>query len=278
MSLKIRKAVIPVAGLGTRFLPVSKVVPKELLPIGDKPVIHYVVEEAVKAGIEEIVLVCHSGRDQVLRYFQPDPALSAHLGKRGLSAQADELRRIERCATFRVVYQDVPKGLGHAIGCARDVIGSQPFLVLLPDVLVFPCESGASSLVEACGEADRWGLLLERVSRERIPAYGIVACRGREKGSCDILGAVEKPAPEEAPSDLAIVGRYVLGPEIFEEIDKSVPGTLGEIQLTDAVNRLCTKTPGLGLVCDAAIFDVGTPPGLHQATRYLLDSRAETRP
>ena len=265
---KIRRAIIPAAGFGTRFLPITKSVPKELLPIGNKPAIQYVVEEAVAAGIEEIVLVCHPHKTAIMDYFKPDPEFQAFLKKRGKTKEVQELLRIESLANFIIVYQEKPMGLGHAVWSARKAIGKEPFVVMLPDVLFSGEPGGIRHLLKACQEGE-WGVILERVSKERVSSYGIVRCEPMRGAQFSILGAVEKPKPEKAPSNLSLVGRYLFPPEIFDLIHKSKRGALGEIQITDALDALARKKPGRGILVSESIFDVGTPEGLLQATEYF---------
>ena len=271
MGNRIKKAVIPAAGFGTRFLPITKVVPKELLPVGSKPAIQYVVEEAVASGIEEIILVCHPSKSTVIDYFKPDRDLNDFLEKRGKRKEIDELKKIESLARFTVVTQKEPRGLGDAVLCARDAVAGEPFLVMLPDVLIADEIPETRRLIED-GPGGEWGILLERVSRERVSSYGIIRGEEGERGVWTIRGAVEKPRPEEAPSDLAILGRYLFTPEIFGKIEKSGKGKLGEVQLTDAIDALAKTTTGKGIVCRGRIFDVGTPQGLIQAYQHFARS------
>jgi len=243
---RVLKAVIPAAGLGTRFYPKTKVTPKELLPVGGKPVLQYVVEEVIGAGIEEVIVVANPKKKGIEEFFRD--------------------RRHPR-ATF--VFQEEPLGLGHAIGCASQAVGDEPFVVVLPDVLVVNPVSALNQLFKGCG-SHSWGMLLERVAKERISSYGVIdGCEEGEEGVYRIRGAVEKPRPEEAPSDLAILGRYLLTPEIFSFVRDSKKGTLGEIQLTDAIDRLAKNHEGVGIVCRGQLFDVGTPEGLLRANSYF---------
>lgn len=268
---KIRKAVIPCAGYGTRFLPVTKLIPKELLPIGNKPAIQYVVEEAVAAGIREIILVCNPHKPPIVDYFRSDAALKVFLKSRGKIKEAEELERIESLADFQVVYQEEAKGLGDAVLAAAGAVGGERFAVMLPDVLLFEKSPSLSRLIQVCeAEPESWGLLLEKVSQSRISSYGIVKIEGKDADRLVVQGAVEKPKPEDAPSDLAILGRYLLTPAIFDLIRESAPGCLGELQLTDALNVLCRRAPGLGLVFKETLFDVGNPKGLARANDYLM--------
>jgi UTP--glucose-1-phosphate uridylyltransferase len=268
MVKKIRKAVIPAAGYGTRLLPITKAVHKELLPIGTKPVIQFVVEEAAAAGIEEIILVCNRSKFSIADYFRPDEGLNRFLSERGKTKELEELRRIESLARLSTAYQDQPLGLGHAILCAKQAVGDEPFLVMLPDVLIADGGSVSVRLIEEEKKNGGWGVALERVSPERAGLYGII--RGKEEdGIYRIDGAVEKPKKNESPSDLAMLGRYLFPSEIFELLEKQRPGVLGEIQLTDAIDALAKTKPGYGIVCKSEIFDVGTSEGFKKASVYF---------
>ena len=267
---KIRKAVIPAAGFGTRFLPITKIIPKELLPIGNKPAIQYVVQECVEAGLEEIILVCHPDKTSIADYFTPNKSLHTFLKSRGKFQESQELKQIESLANFKVVYQKEPLGLGHAIGCARKAIGDEPFVVLLPDMILPPEQTGLTEMVQLFQKTGSWGLLLMPVSKEKTSSYGIVKGQKDKKGIFWIQSAVEKPQPQDAPSNLAILGRYLFPPEIFEYIQRSEKGALGEIQVTDAINSLLKKKRGWGIVRKGGIFDVGVPAGLRHASSILL--------
>lgn len=269
VPMKVKKAVIPAAGFGTRFLPITKVVPKELLPVRNKPSIQYVVEEAVASGVEEIIFVCHPSKKAVVDYFRPDIKLKDFLQKKGKKKEIEELERIESLARFRVAIQEEPLGLGHAILCAEDLVGRDRFFVSLPDVLVVSEIPACRQLLEACPSDEDWGVLLERVGREMLSSYGIVRCGALSNETCRVQGAVEKPNPSEAPSDLAILGRYLFTPEIFSEIKGQRTGALGEIQLSDAINNLCRKHEAKGAVCRGRVLDVGTPEGLKAALEFL---------
>lgn len=273
---RIRKAVIPAAGYGTRLLPITKVIPKELLPIGNKPAIQYVVEEAVASGIEEIILVCHPSKTAIVDYFKPDPALKSFLGDRKKIKEISELDRIEGLARFQVVFQEEPKGLGHAIWCARDAVGNEPFLVMLPDVLISNGKPATKLLIEACQDGSEWGLLLERIRSSDVSSYGVIRGERVGQGQYRLLGAVEKPNPGEAPSELGIVGRYLLPPEIFSILENLKAGMMGEIQLTDAIDRLSHESPGLGVLCSGDVLDIGTLQGLAKAYQYFEDIQTPT--
>lgn len=267
--MHVTKAIIPCAGYGTRLLPVTKYLPKELLPIGNKPAIQYIVEEAAASGIREVILVCHRAKLSIADYFRPDRRLRRFLVA---SRNREALRgceRIESLARITVVYQTAPRGLGDAVLAAQRATGGEPCLVMLPDDLVFHATPAARQLLAACRGERTWGIMLRRIPRHRSPSYGIVQGTKVRDRIYRIRGAVEKPAPAEAPSCLGILGRYVLPPEIFPLLRRRERGALGEIQLTDALHRLAQQTPGCGVVCRGAHCDVGTTAGLLLACNYV---------
>jgi UTP--glucose-1-phosphate uridylyltransferase len=274
--VQVRSAVIPAAGLGTRFLPATKAIPKELLPIGDTPVLQLVIDEAVGAGVEHVVVVSHPSKRAIEEYFRPDPALIEHLVATGKDDVAERLRRIGRDWRVTIVHQDSPRGLGHAVGCAREAVGREPFAVLLPDELM-----GDSSLLAQMNGvcAARGGSVvgLKRVPRSQVAAYGVIDPAGPvdADGVVEVRGLVEKPAPHEAPSELIVIGRYVLTPDVFDEIDRLVPGAGGELQLTDALRAQAARAPFHGVVSGIARHDTGTPLGFLTAAVALgLDDPA----
>lgn len=269
---KIRKAIIPAAGYGTRLLPITKVVPKELLPIGNKPAIQYVVEEAVAAGIEEIILVCHPSKTAIVDYFRPDKAFRAFLEKKGKRGEVAELEWIESMARFEVVYQESPLGLGHAIWCARKEIRDEPFLVMLPDILIDDTLPAARYLIESCEGDVEWGLLLKQISRSEASSYGVVRGETWGKNGFWVTGAVEKPRLQDVPSDLGILGRYLLPPDIMEILEGTKAGALGEIQLTDAIDALAQVKPGMGVLQRGEIFDIGIPEGFREAREHYEEA------
>jgi len=245
--MRVKKAVIPVAGLGTRMLPATKAIPKEMLPVVDKPLIQYVIEEAAAAGIKEIVLVTHASKNAIENHFDTSFELEAQLEARLKRSLLAEVRSITPSGlTVISVRQAEAKGLGHAILCARPVVGDEPFAVLLPDVLV---DSGACNLKQdnLAGMARRFEetghsqILVEQVPLNEVNKYGIVDCAGVKVASgstAPIRAMVEKPPVDEAPSDMAIVGRYVLSKSTWDLLAKTMPGAGGEIQLTDALDGL----------------------------------------
>ncbi|HJU10417.1 MAG TPA: sugar phosphate nucleotidyltransferase, partial [Candidatus Binataceae bacterium] len=230
--MKVRKAVIVAAGLGTRMLPASKVIPKEILPIVDKPALQVVVEEITASGIDDIVLVLSPNRTIGLEHFQPAAELERHLEQRGKHEILEKLRQTNRLARFSSAWQHQPLGLGHAVLQARQAIGDEPFAVILPDD-VFDSERPCLRQVLDISEAENApAVALIRVANSEIPKYGIVEVQPTRPRLYELQGMVEKPSVEEAPSDLAIVGRYVLTPDIFRLLADGRPGAGGEIQLT----------------------------------------------
>jgi UTP--glucose-1-phosphate uridylyltransferase len=276
----VTKAVIPAAGLGTRFLPATKAVPKELLPLVDKPAIQWVVEEAVRAGITDILLVSGRSKRAVEDHFDRSPDLERTLDANGRHDQAEEVRAIAEMADIHVVRQAVPGGLGQAVGLARHHIGDEPFAVLLPDDLM---AEGSTLLADMVAAYDRTGgpiLALKRFPPERISAYGVVEVKGDadERGVVRVVDMVEKPPADEAPSDLAIMGRYVLTAEIFDCIDATPPGAKGELQLTDAMRTLATFQDFHGVVFDEGRYDTGDKLDWLRATVEVALLHAELGP
>ena len=266
----VKKAVIPVAGFGTRFLPATKAVPKNLLPVFDKPSIHFCVEEAAAAGIEEVILIVSENQDAIGRYFERWLELEAALEGRGNSETADEMRRISSLASFEFVTQTEQLGLGHAVLMARDAVGDEAFAVLLPDEIISAERPTIGDMIETHEREGAFVVAVQRVPDEAIPNLGIVeVARGSEDSQTPKLaGMVEKPPLEEAPSNLALIGRYVLGPEIFDTLERVEPGALGEIQLTDAI-AAHLETPGVyGYEVAGERFDVGNPLGMLQASLW----------
>lgn len=244
---KIKKAVIPVAGLGTRMLPATKAIPKEMLPIVDKPLIQYVVNEAVSAGIKEIVLVTHASKNAIANHFDTSFELEAQLENRLKRQILEEVRSIvPEDVTMISVRQAQAKGLGHAISCARSVVGDNPFAVLLPDVLVDqyradPASQNLAGMVRNFEKTGHSQIMVEGVAWEDVSKYGVVDCLGAELhpgGTAKIDGMVEKPSVDAAPSNMAVVGRYVLPAEIWDLLEQTHPGAGGEVQLTDSIDEL----------------------------------------
>ncbi|MFP1731553.1 UTP--glucose-1-phosphate uridylyltransferase GalU [Lonsdalea quercina] len=245
VNKKVKKAVIPVAGLGTRMLPATKAIPKEMLPLVDKPLIQYVVNECIAAGINEIILVTHSSKNSIENHFDTSFELEAMLEKRVKRQLLDEVKSIcPEHVTIMQVRQGVAKGLGHAVLCAYPLVGDEPVAVILPDVIIDEYESNLkkdnlSEMLQRFDETGHSQIMVEPV--EDVSSYGVVDCQGRELkpgDSAPMVGVVEKPKADEAPSNLAVVGRYVLSAQIWDFLKKTPPGAGNEIQLTDAIAML----------------------------------------
>ena len=267
--MKVRKAVIPAAGFGTRFLPATKTIPKVMIPVYDRPSIHYVVEEAVSSGIEEIVIVVSSTQETVGRYFNRSIELEDMLEQNSEEVLLKQMRNISDMAKVKCVYQAERRGLGHAVLTARPLIGLEPFAVLLPDDLIWNNVPTIGSMQEIFSEYRSSVIAVKQVSNELISGLGIIEYNSIDNTLCKVVGMVEKPSLEEAPSNLAIIGRYILTPEIFDAIDNVGPGALGEIQLTDAIVKLLTSQDVYGYRFPGVNFDVGTPAGLLKASFYV---------
>ena len=277
MPAALRTAVIPVAGRGTRFLPVTKAVPKEMLPIGDRPCIEYIVAEAVDAGLDRVVFVTSRGKDALLDYFDRSPDLEAHLEAAGKADYLDEVRRVARLAEVVGIRQQETRGLGHAVLCARPAVGNEAFAVFLGDDIVDAETPAIAQLMEtwAASDADPAVLALMEVPREHTRRYGVCAGSWASEHVMGVTAMVEKPEPEEAPSNHAIVGRYILPGDIFDLLEATQPGRGGEIQLTDAIAALCGQGRVLGRVFEGERFDTGNPLGLLRASLHFMAKRAD---
>ena len=275
--MKIRKAVIPAAGLGTRFLPVTKSVPKELLPILDKPMLQYVVEEAAEAGIEEVIIVTSPGKETIAAYFQPDPVLEDHLAAGGAQDLLDQVRHVSSLAEVRFVIQEQPLGLGHAVLTAQAAVGNHPFAVMLPDDIVAHTPGVLAQMTEVWTRFDAGVVAVERVPWEVVQNYGVADAAAVEERVHRIRHLVEKPPREEAPSNLTIVGRYILPPDIFSCLERTPPGAKGEIQLTDGLSLLLESQMLYAHEFQGRRYDGGTPLGLLRASLEFGSARADTR-
>jgi UTP--glucose-1-phosphate uridylyltransferase len=253
--------------LGTRFLPATKAVPKELFPIGDRPAIQYVIDEALGAGIDHIVIVSSRAKPAVEAYFQPDDELEAKLEADGKSDLVERLRSINRDWRATVVYQDDPKGLGHAVGCAREAVGDEPFAVLLPDELM-----GSSALLAqmngVCASSGGSVVAALEVPHDQVSAYGVIDPAGEVSadGVIPVKDLVEKPPVDEAPSDYILTGRYVLTADAWTEIEALQPGRNGELQLTDALRAQAARAPFHGVISEVSRHDTGNPLGFLTAS------------
>ncbi len=263
---KIRTAVFPAAGLGTRFLPATKDIPKEMMPLIDRPLIHHCVDEAVASGCTRVVFVTGQGKESIRRYFEPSDELAALLYERGKKELAEMIAAIHSLAEFKYAFQEKPLGLGHAVLCAERFCEGEYFGLLLPDD-VMTAEPTALAQLEAVNE--KYGgsvLCLEEVAREDVSRYGIVDAEEMEPGIYRVKGLVEKPKAEEAPSRLAIIGRYLLSPSIFRHLKNLKRGAGGEYQLTDAIASMLQEEPVYALLYKGERLDCGVKEGWIKAT------------
>ena len=275
--MKVRKAVIPSAGLGTRFLPASKSVPKELLPVLDKPLIQYGVEEAAAAGIEHVIIVISPGKEALEDYFRRDPQLEKRLVDSGSQELADRVRHAPSLARFSLAVQEQPLGLGHAVLMAKDLVGNEPFVVILPDDLIWHSEGATRQMLRVFEQYGASVVAVEEVPNEAVSSYGVVDSSPVGDRVHQIKAVVEKPDPESAPSNLAIVGRYILTPEIFRCLQDTEPGAKGEIQLTDGMALLLDRQPMYAYQFQGTRYDGGTPLGLLRASVEIGLKREDTR-
>ncbi|MDQ4025262.1 MAG: UTP--glucose-1-phosphate uridylyltransferase GalU [Actinomycetota bacterium] len=281
--MRVRKAVIPAAGLGTRLLPASKSVPKEMIPLVDRPAIQYVVEECVRAGIRDVLIVTGRGKATMEDHFDRSLELEERLEKSGRVDELEEVRRVAAMADVHYVRQKEALGLGHAVGTARAHVGDEPFAVLLPDEIV-PAPLGdepplLQRMIEVHEREGASVVAVRRVPRDRVSAYGIVAPEGElEDDFVKVSDFVEKPATAEAPSDLAAVGRYVLAPEVFDAIDATTPGAGGEIQLTDGIRALVGSPGVYAYLHRGPIYDVGKRLDYLKGTVQLALRRDDVGP
>jgi UTP--glucose-1-phosphate uridylyltransferase len=278
INMKIRKAVIPAAGMGTRFLPVTKVQPKEMLPIIDVPTIQHVVEEVVDAGIKEILIITGRGKGAIEDHFDKNPELEELLKEKGKIAELNEICRINDLATIFYVRQKEPLGLGHAVLCAKNFIGQEPFAVLLGDDVVHAEVPVIGQLIRVYEERNGTVLGCQRVGRDNIQKYGAVEADDYSEKVVRVRSLVEKPEPTKAKSDLAVLGRYVIDPEIFTILEDTPPGAGGEIQLTDALNTLAAKQPVWAYEFEGRRYDVGDRLGFLEATIDYALRRADLAP
>jgi UTP--glucose-1-phosphate uridylyltransferase len=277
----IRKAVFPVAGLGTRFLPATKAMPKEMLTVVDRPLIQHVVDEARAAGIEHLIFVTGRNKNVIEDHFDRQIELEATLKERGKTAELSLLEQdLPGPGSTSFTRQQSPLGLGHAVWCARELIGREPFALLLPDVLIQARQSCLAQMIEAyngLGEAANI-IAVEEVPHDQVSSYGVVGVGERKGKSFRVTGMVEKPKPAEAPSNLIITGRYILQPEIFDILETQQSGAGGEIQLTDAMLRLLETQPGYGFQFEGRTFDCGSKIGFLTANVAYALARDDIAP
>ena len=277
MTNRVRKAVFPVAGLGTRLLPATKTIPKEMVTIVDRPLIQYAVEEAREAGIEELIFVTGRGKSALVDYFDQAFELEVVLRDKGKSLDVLESSRA-RYGELVTVRQQQPLGLGHAVWCARKIIGNEPFAVLLPDDLMAGTPGALKQMVDAWEKVGGNLLATEEVPEEKTKSYGIIAPGETMGGLTEVRGLVEKPDPAEAPSRLGVIGRYILQPDVMGVLDSQERGAGGEIQLTDAMAKLIGKQPFHALKVDATRYDCGDPAGFVTANLAMALEREDIAP
>jgi len=264
--MKITKAVIPAAGLGTRFLPATKAQPKEMLPIVDKPTIQYIVEEAVKSGITDILIITGRNKRAIEDHFDRSIELEIELESKGKLDVLQEVRAISEMVNIQYVRQHMPKGLGHAILCAKSFVGNEPFAVLLGDDIVDSEKPCLAQLMEVYDKYSSSVLGVQKVNENQVNKYGIVDGKHIEDRIYQVKNLVEKPPVDKAPSNIAILGRYIISPAIFEILKNTQPGAGGEIQLTDALRELASKEQVLAYEFEGRRYDVGDKLGFLEAT------------
>ncbi len=272
MTGRIRKAVFPVGGMGTRFLPATKAMPKEMLPVVDKPLIQYAVEEAREAGIEEFIFITGRGKGAIEDHFDHSVELENLLDARGKKQALAEVRAVMAPAgAVCYLRQQEPLGLGHAVWCARNLVNNEPFAVLLADDLIQAAPGCLRQMVDAHARVGGNMVAVMEVPREHTARYGVLAPGAEDGRLVEVTGLVEKPAPDEAPSSLAVIGRYILEPEVFTHLARHEAGAGGEIQLTDALARMIGEAPFYGYRFDGVRFDCGDKIGfLHANLAYAL--------
>jgi UTP--glucose-1-phosphate uridylyltransferase len=273
----VRKAVFPVAGLGTRLLPATKTMPKEMLTVIDRPLIQYAVDEAREAGIEQLIFVTGRGKSSLVDYFDISFELEATMRDKGKSLAPLESSRVPYGELITVRQQE-PLGLGHAVWCARHVVGDEPFAVLLPDDLMAGTPGALKQMVEAYNIVGGNIVCAEEVAPEKTASYGIVTPGVSEGNRTEVRGLVEKPQPEDAPSRLGVIGRYILQPEVMQVLDDQEPGAGGEIQLTDAMAKLIGRQPFNAVKVNAVRHDCGDRKGYVLATLALALERDDLAP
>ncbi|HEY8543649.1 MAG TPA: UTP--glucose-1-phosphate uridylyltransferase GalU [Acidimicrobiales bacterium] len=274
----VRKAVIPAAGLGTRFLPATKAQPKEMLPVVDRPAIQYVVEEAVKAGIDDILIITGRGKRSLEDHFDRSIELEVSLEASGKTDLLAEIRGLAELADIHYVRQGEALGLGHAVSVARKHVGDEPFAVLLGDDIMDERSTVLQEMIAAFERRQSSVIAIKRFPREEVRFYGCIEAEEEPDGLMNVRSIVEKPTPEEAPSELAVMGRYVFTPQIFDAIERTEPGGGGEIQLTDAIGVLLAEQPVFGYVFEHGRFDIGKKIDYLRATVELALDREDLGP
>jgi UTP--glucose-1-phosphate uridylyltransferase len=275
VNSSVRKAVFPAAGLGTRFLPATKAQPKEMLPLVDKPTIQYGVEEALASGIDNIILVTGRGKNAIEDHFDVNIELETFLEARGKRDQLAEIRKISDMINFAYVRQGEPLGLGHAVLVTRALVGDEPFAVILGDDVIDADPPALRQMVEVFDEVQGPVLAVERVARDQVSAYGIIDAEPMQDGVYRIRDLVEKPAPEEAPSNLAIIGRYILTPDVFETLAVTKRDRTGEIQLTNGLRQLLQRRPLYACEVKGVRHDTGNKLGFLKAVVHFALKRED---
>lgn len=275
MHPKVRKAVFPAAGLGTRFLPATKAQPKEMLPLVDKPIIQYGVEEAVASGVDHIIIVTGRGKNAIEDHFDVSIELESFLEARGKLDQLAEIRKISSLINVAYVRQGEPLGLGHAVLVTRDLMGNEPFAVILADDVVDAEPPALAQMIDVFNEVDGPVIMVERVPRDQISSYGVIAFEPVREGVYRITDLVEKPPVAQAPSDLAIIGRYILTPDIFDALEETARDRVGEIQLTNGLKRLLAKRPLYACEVTGVRHDTGNKLGFLKAVVYFALRRPD---
>ncbi len=275
--MKVRKAVFPAAGLGTRFLPVTKAIPKEMLPLVDKPLIQYCVEEAIASGIEDVIIITGRGKTAIEDHFDTSKELEVLLEEKGKTDLLKMVRDISNLVRFSYTRQKEALGLGHAILCAKDLVGDEPFAVFLGDDIIDSKVPVMMQMTEVYKKYRHSVLAVQRVSGENISSYGVIKGTAAGNRLFEVTDLVEKPRPEDAPSDLAVIGRYILTPEIFEYLENTRPGKNGEIQLTDALKAMAGRHPIYALEFEGNRYDAGDKLGFLKATVSLALDRDDLR-
>lgn len=275
--MKVRKAIIPAAGLGTRFLPATKAQPKEMLPIVDKPTLQYIIEEAIASGIEEILIITGRNKKSIEDHFDRSIELELELEKKGKRELLEEVRKISDMVNIYYIRQKEPKGLGHAINCAKSFIGNEPFAVLLGDDIVEAEKPCLKQMIETYDKYKTSILGVQEVPKKDVCKYGIVDGNLIEDRIYNVNDLVEKPAVENAPSNIAILGRYIINPAIFEVLENTKPGSGGEIQLTDALKELSQKEAMYAYNFEGRRYDAGDKQGYLEATVEFALKRDDLR-
>lgn len=275
--MKVRKAVIPAAGLGTRFLPATKAQPKEMLPIVDKPTLQYIIEEAVDSGIEEILIITGRNKTSIENHFDKSVELELELEKKGKTELLKEVRKISDMVNIHYIRQKKPLGLGHAIYCAKSFIGNEPFAILLGDDIVYSKKPCLKQMIEVYDEYKTTILGVQEVPKEDVDKYGIVVGKSIEDRIYTVGDLIEKPSVVNAPSNIAILGRYIIKSEIFEILEHTKPGKCGEIQLTDALKEMANRESMYAYNFEGRRYDVGDKQGFLEATVEFALRRKDLR-